>query len=35
MGIKVLQFMKKMFYKIDVLFIENTTDAPNPEATLM
>jgi len=30
--IHVLQFMKKMFYKIDVLFIEAPKDAPNPEA---
>ena len=25
------QFMKKMFYKIDVLFIDQPKDAPNPE----
>jgi len=30
--IHVLQFMKKMFYKIDVLFIDSPSDAPNPEA---
>merc|ERR1719231_1561249 len=30
--IHVLQFMKKMFYKIDVLFIDQPKDAPNPEA---
>jgi len=30
--IHVLQFMKKMFYKIDVLFIDSPKDAPNPEA---
>lgn len=30
--IHVLQFMKKMFYKIDVLVIDDTRFAPNPEA---
>jgi len=30
--IHVLQFMKKMFYKIDILVIEDPQMAPNPEA---
>lgn len=30
--IHVLQFMKKMFYKIDVLVIDDPKHAPNPEA---
>lgn len=30
--IHVLQFMKKMFYKIDVLVIDDPQHAPNPEA---